>query len=136
MLTNDEHEAVVKQAGEFENHVDNLCSRLIEAENRAESLQTTVHLQEAEIERLNKRLSNAERQRDDTMRDLRLFSEAMLKIASTVRETNAQRLQAPPQAAVQVLTGAPMDPASLKVVRATAIANAAREQSQTGSAAG
>jgi hypothetical protein len=129
VMTDDEQHAFITQGGEFGQLVAKLTARAIDAETLAESLQTTTHLQEAQIASLQKRLANTEHQRDDAIRDVGLMNDALNKIAAIQRETNAQRVATPARRDVkQELTGAPQMPArDLRVVRETAIANAARE---------
>ena len=127
VMTEDEQRAFIVQGGEFGQLVSKLTARAIDAETLSESLQTTVHLQEAQIASLQKRLTNAETQRDDAMRDVGRMNDAMTKMGAILRESHAQRVSAP-AARQSDLTGAPQMPArDLRVVRETAIANAARE---------
>lgn len=124
-MTEDEHQEAIKQAGAMELYVDSLCRRLIEAEAKAESLETTKQIQNAEIERLTKLLANTERARDDALRNVRLMTDALHKIGSNVKEVHNNSL--PMLQEVPKITGAPVDPARLKIVRETAIANALNE---------
>jgi hypothetical protein len=129
VMSDDEQIDFIKQGGEFGQLVVKLTTRAIDAETLSESLQTTVHLQEAQILSLQRRLANAEAQRDDAIRDVGLMSDATVKIGAILRETSAQRVATPNRREPrQELTGAPQMPArDLRVVRETAIANAARE---------
>jgi hypothetical protein len=125
-MTDDQQTVLVAQGFEFGRLVSKLTTRAIDAETLAQSLQTTVHLQEAQIASLQKRLANTEHQRDDALRDVGLMNDAETRIVAILRETRAQRVATPPER--QELTGAPQMPArDLRVVRETAIANAARE---------
>ena len=124
-MTDDEHQEAIKQAGAMELYVDSLCRRLIEAEARAESLETTKQIQNSEIERLTKLLANTERARDDALRNVRLMTDALHKVSSNVKEVYNHTV--PVLQEVPKITGAPVDPAKLKIVRETAIDNAARE---------
>lgn len=124
-MTDDEHQEAIKQAGAMELYVDSLCRRLIEAEAKAESLETTKQIQNAEIERLTKLLANTERARDDALRNVRLMTDALHKIGSNVKEVHNNSL--PIVQEVPKITGAPVDPARLKIVRETAIDNAVRD---------
>jgi hypothetical protein len=134
VMTEDEQHQFILQGGEFGQLVAKLTARAIDGETLAESLQTTVHLQEQQILSLQRRLSNAESQRDDAIRDVGLMNDALNKIAAIQRETNAQRVATPAvrREARQELGGAPIDPARLKVVRETAIEHAAREAGRFG----
>jgi hypothetical protein len=126
VMTEEEQDTFIKEGGEFGRLVARLTARAIDAETLSESLQTTVHLQEAQISSLQRRLTNAETQRDDALRDVGSMNDAMTKMGAILRESRAQRVATPPQR--QELTGAPQTPArDLRVVRETAIANAARE---------
>src|ERR1700685_601718 len=128
-LTDSEQDDFIKQGGEFGQLVAKLTARAIDGETMAESLQTTVHLQEAQILSLQRRLANAEAQREDAIRDVGLMNDATVKIGAILREAYAQRVSSPARREQrQELTGAPQMPArDLRVVRETAIANAARE---------
>jgi hypothetical protein len=130
-MTEIEQEDFVRRGGEFGQLVSRLTMRAIDAETLAESLQTTVHLQEAQIMGLQRRLSNAETQRDDALRDVGLLSDAQNKVGAIIREARAQRVSSPLPAAKDEpkLTGAPtMHPRDLSVVRATAAEHEARER--------
>lgn len=127
MMTEQEEAEFIAKGGEFGQLIAKLTARAIDAESLAESLQTTVHIQESEIERLGKRCSNAERQRDDAFRDLRLMNDGFTKMAAVIREIMAQRLQSPSVLNEPKLTGAPPNPRDLQIVRQTAIEHAARE---------
>ncbi|HWX13471.1 MAG TPA: hypothetical protein VNY06_01100 [Methylocella sp.] len=130
VMTEDEQIDFIKQGGEFGQLVSKLTIRAIDAETLSESLQTTVHLQEAQILSLQRRLANAETQRDDANRDVGLMNDAENKIAAILRETRAQRVATPAvrHEARQELTGAPMHPRELQVVRRTAEENESRER--------
>jgi hypothetical protein len=126
VMSEEEQQAFITQGGEFGQLVAKLTTRAIDAETLSESLQTTVHLQEAQILSLQRRLTNAETQRDDALRDVGSMNDAMTKMGAILRESRAQRVATPPQR--QDLSGAPQMPArDLRVVRETAIANAQRE---------
>lgn len=129
VMTDDEQTDFIKQGGEFGQLVAKLTARAIDAETLSESLQTTTHLQEAQISSLQRRLANAEAQRDDAIRDVGLMNDALNKIAAIQRETNAQRVATPARRQVgQELTGAPQMPArELQVVRRTAEEHSRRE---------
>jgi hypothetical protein len=127
VMTEAEQDNFIKEGGEFGRLVARLTARAIDAETLSESLQTTVHLQEAQISSLQRRLTNAETQRDDALRDVGSMNDAMTKMGAILRESHAQRM-ASPGPKRQELTGAPQMPArDLRVVRETAIANAARD---------
>ena len=127
VMSDDEQIDLIANGFEFGQLVSKLTVRAIDAETLSESLQTTVHLQEAQIASLQKRLTNAETQRDDAMRDVGRQSDAITKMGAIIRETNAQRVASP--APRDGLTGAPQMPASaLQVVRRTAEDNEARER--------
>ena len=126
VMSDAEQTILVAQGFEFGQLVSNLTTRAIDAETMSQSLQTTVHLQEAQIASLQKRLANTEHQRDDALRDVGLMNDAETRIVAILREVRAQRVATPPER--QQLTGAPQMPArDLRVVRETAIANATRE---------
>lgn len=126
VMTDDEEDSFIKEGGEFGLLVAKLTRRAIESETLSESLQTTVHLQEAQISSLQRRLTNAETQRDDALRDVGSMNDAMTKMGAILRESRAQRVATPPQR--QELTGAPQMPArELQVVRRTAEEHSRRE---------
>jgi hypothetical protein len=58
-MKDDEQTIFVAQGFEFGRLVSKLTTRAIDAETLAQSLQTTVHLQEAQIASLQKRLAKA-----------------------------------------------------------------------------
>ncbi len=123
VMSDDEQIKLVAQGFEFGQLISKLTERAIDAETLSQSLQTTVHLQEAQITSLQRRLSNTEHQRDDALRDVGLMNDAETRIVAILRETRAQRVATPPER--QQLTGSPAR--DLKVVRETAIENARRE---------
>lgn len=126
VMTDDEEDSFIKEGGEFGLLVAKLTRRAIESETLSESLQTTVHLQEAQISSLQRRLTNAETQRDDALRDVGSMNDAMTKMGAILRESRAQRVATPPER--QELTGAPQMPArELQVVRRTAEEHSRRE---------
>ena len=126
VMTDDEQRDFIIQGGEFGQLVAKLTTRAIDAETLSQSLQTTVHLQEAQIASLQKRLSNTEHQRDDALRDVGLMNDAETRIVAILREVRAWRVATPPaQDKGQQLTAS--QPRDLKVVRETAIENARRE---------
>lgn len=126
VMSDDEQTTLVAQGFEFGQLISKLTERAINAETLAQSLQVTNHLQEAQIQSLQKRLANTEHQRDDALRDVGLMNDAETRIVAILREVRAQRVATP--AEKSHLTGAPQRPASdLRVVRETAIVNAARE---------
>jgi len=128
-MTEIERDEYIAKGGEFGMFVAQLAARALDAETRADTLQTTVHLQEAQLLKLQKRLANAEAQRDDAIRDVALMIDSETKIAGIIRETRAQRVSSPHAQHEPRLTGAPMHPRELAVVRGTAADNAARDRS-------
>ena len=127
VMSDDEQIDLIANGFEFGQLVSKLTVRAIDAETLSESLQTTVHLQEAQIASLQRRLTNAETQRDDALRDVGSMNDAMTKMGAILRETHAQRV-ASPAARKQELTGSPQMPArDLQVVRRTAEEHSRRE---------
>ena len=124
-MRDDEQGNLVAQGFEFGQLVAKLTTRAIDAETLAQSLQVTNHLQEAQIESLQKRLANTEHQRDDALRDVGLMNDTETRIMAALRECRAQRVSTPPE---RQLTGAPQMPArDLQVVRRTAEEHSRRE---------
>lgn len=89
-FSEEERQEVAHRAGEFEMYVDDLASRLIEAEANGVSLQNSVHIQSAQIERQQKTIEKQARTINDLIRDNKLMHKTLQANFSNIRETFAQ----------------------------------------------